>query len=73
LKNPPEWQSGEYGMYLECPYNPDFIEELKRSVPDGERKWDSDRKQWWISDAYLDEVDSLLFHHFEHTGYGRED
>ena len=71
--NRPEWQSGEYGMHLESPYNPDFIEALKRDVPADERKWDSVRKQWWISDAYLDEVDALLFDYFEESGYGRDD
>ena len=71
--NRPEWQSGKYGMYLESPYNPDFIEELKQTVPSDERKWNSVRKQWWISDAYLDEVDALLFQHFEESGYGRDD
>ena len=68
----PEWQSAEYGMYLECPYNRDFLDEMKRAVPSDERKWDNKRKQWWISDAYLDEVDNLLFTYFEKTGYGRE-
>lgn len=71
-QNPPEWQSGKYGMYLESPYNPQFIEALKATVPPDERKWDSKRKQWWISDAYLDEVDGLLFEYFEKSGYGRD-
>lgn len=70
--NPPEWQNGKYGMYLESPYNPDFIDALKSTVPQDERKWDSVRKQWWISDAYLDEVDGLLFEHFGQDGHGRE-
>lgn len=60
-------------MYLECPYNEDFIEDLKKGIPTDERKWNSVRKQWWISDAYLDEVDVLLFRHFEKSGYGRND
>jgi hypothetical protein len=70
--NRPEWQGAKYGMYLECPYDADFIEELKSTVPPDERKWDSVRKQWWISDAWLDEVDALLREHFEVSGYGRD-
>jgi len=68
----PEWQSAKEGMYLDCPYNQDFLDEMKEVVPREERRWDNQRKQWWISDAYLDEVDNLLFSHFEKTGYGRE-
>ena len=68
-----EWQSAENGMYLECPYNADFLEEMKRVVPREERRWDGKRKQWWISDLYLDEVDNLLFHYFEKSGNGRDD
>ena len=71
--NPPEWKNAKYGMYLVCQYNTDFIEELKRDVPANEREWNSARKQWWISDAYLDEVDVLLFRYFEQSGYGRDD
>ncbi len=60
-------------MYLSCPYNADFIAEMKAVVPGESRKWDEGRRQWWISDAWLDEVDDLLFGHFEADGYGRED
>lgn len=68
----PEWQMAEQGMYLDCPYNADFLDEMKQVVPREERRWDNKKKMWWISDLYLDEVDNLLFSHFEQTGYGRE-
>lgn len=68
-----EWQMADYGMYLDCPYHEEFLEEMKATVPSGERRWDGDRRQWWISDCYLDEVDSLIFIHFEKHAYGRED
>jgi len=63
----------EQGMYLDCPYNADFLDEMKQVVPREERRWDNNKKMWWISDLYLDEVDNLLFSHFEQTGYGRDD
>ena len=69
----PEWILAKYGMLLDCPYNSEFIEDMKREVPSDERKWDNDKKMWWISDAYLDEVDALLFNYFEDTGFGRGD
>ena len=46
---------------------------MKEAVPPEERKWDRDKNMWWISDAYLDEVDQLLFHYFETEGFGRDD
>ena len=67
-----EWQMAKNGMYLDCPYNKEFIEEMKGVVPLEERKWEPGRKQWWISDAYIDEVDNLLFSHFETNGSGRD-
>jgi len=68
----PEWQMAKHGMYLDCPYNAEFIEEMKLVVPGNERLWNKDKKMWWISDIYLDEVDNLLFSHFEMVGSGRE-
>ncbi len=72
----PEWQTAKWGMFLELPYhesNKDFLVDMKSAVPEDERRWDKDKKQWWISDAYLDEVDQLLFHYFEVEGFGRDD
>ena len=67
-----ERQAGTHGMFLESPYNKGFVEAMKRVVPQDERKWDGARKQWWISDLYLDEVDNIIFHHFEKSATGRD-
>ncbi len=69
MKAPPQWFPSEYGMYLDCEYKEGLVNELKNDVPYQERRWDG--KRWWISDAYLDEVDALLFKYFERTGIGR--
>lgn len=72
----PEWKLSKYGMFLDLPYhekNKEFLADMKRDVPAEERKWNNDKKMWWISDAYLDEVDQLLFHYFEAEGFGRDD
>jgi hypothetical protein len=76
LNQRPEWHSAKYGMKLELPYhekNKEFLEEMKRIVPREEREWDGLKKQWWVSDAYLDEVDNLIFYHFEVNAIGRDD
>jgi len=64
------------GMWLHLPWhenNRAFLDDLKDQVPRGERKWDNEKKEWWISDAYLDEVDNLIFNHFEETAFGRDE
>lgn len=66
----------KWGMLLDLPFNEknkEFLEDMKKAVPSDERKWEKDKKMWWISDAYLDEVDQLLFHYFETEGFGRDD
>lgn len=40
------------GMYIDCSYDPDFLEVLKSSVPSHSRKYDPETKQWWVSDKY---------------------
>lgn len=41
---------------------------MKAVVPPDERRWDDDKKAWWISDAYTDDVDILLFQYFDKSG-----
>lgn len=61
----PEWQNAKYGMYLHAPYNRDFTNAMKDLVPPDERKWENDKKAWWISDAWVDDVDILLKDYYE--------
>lgn len=70
-REPIRWHEAEKGMHLESPYRKEFVAEMKDLVPHRYRRWDKDRLQWWISDLYLDEVDNLLFTHFEQNGSGR--
>ena len=71
----PEWEKSKWGMLLNLPFhekNREFLVDMKKIVPEDERRWDREKKKWWISDAYLDEVDQLLFHYFETQGHGRD-
>jgi hypothetical protein len=40
------------GIYLDCSYDPDFLEVFKSHIPSSERKWFPYNKQWWISDKW---------------------
>lgn len=71
-EEPIRWHEGKHGMFLESPYKKRFVEDLKIHVPREERKWSKDKLQWWVSDLYLDEVDNLIFHHFERSATGRD-
>jgi len=66
-KGKPYWtQDDEWGEHLHTPdYNPDFNTAMKDLVPDTERRWDRRLRAWWISHAWLDEVDALLRLHYE--------
>ena len=64
MKNSPEWVPGDYGMYLYLEYNEDFVLEMKRKVPDTERRWDKVKEAWWISDAFIDDVNNMIFFYF---------
>jgi hypothetical protein len=39
---------------LESAYDRDFVEELKRAIDYGGRKWDPERKRWVITALYVD-------------------
>jgi len=65
-KGKPHWTMDEWGEFLHLPdYNEDFNREMKDMVPDTERRWDKRERAWWISDAWLDEVDSLLRRYYD--------
>lgn len=59
------WEGDRFGKVLHCDYNEGFIEGLKKVVPDGERKFDSKRRVWWVSDGWIYEVDRLIMEHYK--------
>jgi len=71
-REPIVWHEAKNGMYLECPYDKEFMEAFKIAIPKKERHWNRAKRQWWVSDIYLDEVENLLFDHFERHGTGRD-
>lgn len=47
------------------PYNRDFVDALKESVPHTERKWVADKKLWVVTDNHGDKVVALAKEHFD--------
>ena len=56
------WEPSKYGKLLHHPYHEEFLEKLKGEVPDEEHEWRGNAR--WISDAYLREVEILIFKYF---------
>jgi hypothetical protein len=52
------------GIDVSTPYESDFVDALKATVPSRGRKWDSDRKMWTITPAYIDDAVRLLEQYF---------
>jgi hypothetical protein len=54
------FEKTDWGYYLYCDYNIDFIDELKSLIPQDEIKWNQFKRCYWISDAWYDEAKSLV-------------
>jgi hypothetical protein len=40
------------GIWIKVRYDADFLDELKRTVPYGQRRWDPVQRRWWVSTGY---------------------
>lgn len=54
-------------MQLEAPYNKEFTESLKASLPSKKRSWDNDDKAWYIPKDQFDRLTHLLEKYFDET------
>jgi hypothetical protein len=52
---------------LESPFDRDFVDQLKRAIDYGGRKWDPDRKRWIITALYVDVLLQFLQRHGVHV------
>ena len=55
----------ERGVFVEGPYNEDFLFTLKLHVPDTDRYWDPDARRWWVSDKYASQVKRDADSHYD--------
>lgn len=46
-------------MYFHTPPSREFSDQLKATVPDKCRRWDLEKKAWWVSDEWIDEVHKI--------------
>jgi len=45
-------ENGETGYWIGFRYDLDAVEDIKKAIPHTERRWDEDKKLWWVSEAY---------------------
>mgnify|MGYP001558341190 CR=1 FL=1 len=54
----PDW------LLMVSPYNKDFVEQFKATIPSAQRKWDPESKRWLIGEIYAVEIAELIKQHF---------
>lgn len=40
---------GRDGVLLTTPFDQQFVDELKSTLPRGDRRWSSERRAWWVA------------------------
>lgn len=63
----------EQAIWCRTPYAPDFIDELKRTIPFPYRRWDAGHKVWIIDTIFEDELVDLCEEHFGEVRITRPD
>ncbi len=53
------------GLALVTPYDPAFVSHFKQLIPDHERRWDGQRRQWLLDARHGATVAALVFNHFQ--------
>jgi hypothetical protein len=50
---------------LDCPYDAEFVDELKGALPGHARRWDGDRRVWVISSEWWDAAADVISGYFD--------
>jgi hypothetical protein len=59
----PHPEDGRAGLAVSTPYSADWVDEIKE-LPADDRRWDAERKVWWVYCEHLDVVTALCVRHF---------
>ena len=67
-------KSGKPGyIKLVTPFDRDFVDEFKSTIPPGERKWDAVEKVWVVSYVYLPNVIDMLDNYYDEVSNELDD
>lgn len=53
------------GYWLETPYNPSYVADLKTTLPTFARRWEPDLKLWWVAPEFITLAEQVLARHYE--------
>lgn len=51
---------GRPGWVLRFQYEAEVVEELKNATPHYNREWREETKEWWVSEDYAEELETLF-------------
>ncbi|HBC93610.1 MAG TPA: hypothetical protein DCZ10_12145 [Pelotomaculum sp.] len=54
-------------LFIDAPYDQDFIDSLKRHIPAQAHRWDPDTRQWWVDGKYSAQAERDCWAHFENV------
>jgi hypothetical protein len=52
---------------IDCPYNEDFISDLKAAIPSYARQWNGARKVWIVAGEFWDQAEEVVLRYFTIT------
>lgn len=53
-------ENGEAGYWFGFHYDLDTVEAIKKSIPHTDRRWNDDKKLWWVSEQYDEKLCDLF-------------
>ena len=53
------------GVEIKTPYHQDWLDDLKRIIPSGARKWLPERMVWWVASKFKDEALEICKEYFQ--------
>lgn len=52
------------GCWLMVPYDKNFMQQFKRQIPSGRRRWLRDVRRWWVDRVFMHEALVIVGLHF---------
>jgi hypothetical protein len=67
------WTADKTGAFIKSPYDPGFVDALKRTVPWTSRGWEPISKRWWVAKAFVEDVAELAMEYYDEVTYEDSD
>uniref|UniRef100_A0A6M3JIJ5 Uncharacterized protein n=1 Tax=viral metagenome TaxID=1070528 RepID=A0A6M3JIJ5_9ZZZZ len=54
------WYKNGAGYSIGFDYSPEIVELIKKKIPHTARNWNADKKEWWVNEEYLNELNAIF-------------